>query len=167
MLDIDLINFIENKAARLREILNLGICGDDFQTIDLNGLKNRLDNISDLQLEELDVDTQPYVFKEGNTFKIIVNKNSDSITEDILHELAHIFLHPNSLPAQKYDTDTLREEAADRFTRAFFMPQEVFSKKIIQYSNSDGFIDTWQIANFFKVQEHMVIRRGQDLSIWN
>lgn len=167
MLDIDLINFIEEKAASLREILNLGVSATNFQAINLDDLKNRLNNISDLKLEELDVEAQPCAFKEGDTFKIIVNKNSKSLVEDILHELAHIFLHPNSLPARKYDNDILKEEAAERFTRAFFMPQEIFSKKIIQYSNSDGFIDVQQIADFFKVEKHMVVRRGQDLSIWN
>jgi hypothetical protein len=51
------------------------------------------------------------------------------------------------------------------YSRAMTMPQKEFERKLLEYSNGEGY-DVESVARYFNIDYFKVLARGEDLNIW-
>ncbi len=174
MLDYDLMDTVENAAVGLRNLLEYNSKTEsDFEKIDFKNLIKRVQDHTPITVEVYDYPVRPMATRfssrdlPNKSFKIVCSTSIGDGVICLLHEVGHIVLHPNELPASLFDPNELKEEAADVFVRAFLMPKEKFLEKKMQNTNSDGMVNIRRIAAFFNVDDYLVAKRGIDLRLWD
>lgn len=160
---VDLLDndIIENYAITLREFWNLGSGPIDnlMNVVQKNGIM-----ISKMQLGLNKIDAfsvwrnTPYIFLSSD------KDTNVRIRFDIAHELGHLILHTDYIGDEEISKDIIWskiEDEANRFSGAFLLPKETFSKDI--YSTSiDHFI---QLKSKWKVSISCMINRCDTLGL--
>lgn len=186
MLNIELIRQIDDISIELRKILRLPtdvIEFDKFQPVAYEDLSRKImeefqsvNIVNDISLDySYMVKLKEKVKVADREIKFEIHIGTEMSAEDrlesLMHEMGHYILHSDNLkpatPLGKYKGSPVQEKEANCLSRAFLIPRAYFLKALTIYSRNDGSVDIKDMAQYFKVQESLIIERGRDLMIWN
>lgn len=177
MLDIELIRQIDDISLELRRILGLPVTADqfdEFEPILYNDLVEKIQAVfSNVRVVCDAQSTTSYMLKIDDIVEIHVGTDMpyEDRIDSLMHEMAHFVLHAENIkpnvPVGKYTGTVTQETEANCFSRAFLVPQTFFIKALTLCSRNDGSVAIRKLADYFKVQESLIIERGRDLMIWN
>ena len=186
MLDIKLIQRIEDISIELRNILGLPIAlnnFNEFHQITFGELSKKImDEFTEIAIVD-NIDLDYSYMKKLKEIQKIDDRNIQYIIyigtemsaevriDSLMHEMAHFVLHAENLePSEsigRYKGSPVQENEANCLSRAFLIPRTFFVRALTMFSRNDGSVKIDEMANYFCVQESLVIERGRDLRIWN
>lgn len=186
MLNLKLIKQIDEIAIELRRLLELPFEIHEFETfrqVTFGELAKKI--MHEFQTINIIDDMRSdfsYMIKlknsdsaSGQNFEFEIHIGTEMSAEEridsLMHEMAHFVLHADNLepaiPIGRYKGSPIQEKEANCLSRAFLIPRVFFIKALTMFSRNDGSVDVKEMANYFKVQESLIIERGRDLMIWN
>ncbi len=186
MLSIELIQQIDDISLELRRILELPVVLEDFHSfhqVTFEELSQKIMNnfshiniIADIQSDDsYMIKFDNAIEQNGREIQFEIHIGTEMPTEvrvdSLMHEMAHYVLHKKNLeplkPIGKYKGSPIQENEANCLARAFLIPSTFFFKALTMFSRNDGSVALNKMAEYFQVQESLVIERGRDLMIWN
>ena len=162
----DIDNFIKeiNKVVMFNKVITF----DDLIEfiVELGG---------NLKSEELDDYVTGKIIKEGESFTIIFNQNTNYKTFDIAHLIGHLLIHMNFLNTLKWkeakdfiddwNVHSQLQNEATMFAEILVMDEIEFKKKAQEFAENNK-VNVIKLADYFKVPLNSIYHRGYQLCIF-